>query len=264
LKITKFPEKPKVPKLIYRENVKISGIPFIWHTNLSDEDIKGLYKQLVRKQFFIRKLTHIETFETGVSIELGDDLINDSVDFKDLECRIYGFGNELTVACRSEEEWAILDAEEKKREKHTTVQEKVKDECFNLCKKANELMTKKSYCEAEGFLREAINLKLRNPNIQFFCYPETFLPQLFYYTGDIESALKLFSELKVQSPKNFKSIPYQWYLFGLSFERVGDTENAERIYKDGIKNYPLYGELYKRLCLMYERSSAASHKFCPR
>ena len=52
MKIIKFPFKSKIETLDLRENVEVTGIPFIWHTNLDDSSIWDVYQILLRKRFF--------------------------------------------------------------------------------------------------------------------------------------------------------------------------------------------------------------------
>jgi tetratricopeptide (TPR) repeat protein len=143
----------------------------------------------------------------------------------------------------------------------------LREDCYELCENGQQFLSNAQSAEAEREFRKAIDLKLKNPDFQFFVYPETFLIYLFQRTKKIEDGLTFLSNIKKKAPKNFDNISdwsYQWVRFGQDFERTGDVANAERIYQDGIRLYPNDGEIYKRLCLMYERSGHYKDaiKFC--
>lgn len=269
MKIIQFSQKSKIQALEWRHNVRVSGVPFTWKTHLGDDEIKELYQALLRERFFIglppfKRLKR--TMKGGLKASLGLRIQHCQLEYGDLVCRVTQVNDNVIIACRPPEEWECIDASHA-AERHRRDREwegkygrnKVLDnKCCRLVDKGQRLISHNKYPEAESFLREAVELKLHNPDCRFaFCSPEMSLLQLFHKTKNIDAGIAFLSEIQLRIPHescSLYNLPLRWVEFGHDFERDGDTDSAERIYVEAMRINPDHGETYKRLCLVYQRS----------
>jgi len=267
MKIIKFPHKPEVEAPDLRDNVEVAGIPFIWKTNLDDNSIRDVYQILLRKKFFVDLPSQVSsTIEKGKA-KLSFPKIRDcEIEYKGLICKIIRFGEKIAAVNRSLEEWELIDQEREKERKRKEKEwhkrygrsKEIDDKCLKLMNGARDLMCDEKYEEAEKKLSIALEFKMRNLDCHFSSSnPEMELLCLYYETKNVEAGLDLLLRIQKEIPENsfnYSNWKYRWVEFGHNFERDGDIDIAERIYFESIKMNPDYGETYKRLSLVYERS----------
>lgn len=267
MKIIKFPLKSKVVTLDLRDDVEVIGIPFIWSTNLDDNSICDVYQILLRKRFFVDLPSQVlSSIKNGKAKLSFPKIRNCEIEYKGLICRIIRFGGKITAVNRFSKEWELIDKEHEKEikrkekdwyEKFGRAKE-VDDKCLKLMNGERGLMCDEKYEEAERILCEALEFKMKNLDCHFsWSNPEMSLLDLYYETKNVEAGLDLLLRIQKEIPEasfNYSNWKYRWVEFGHNFERDGDIDIAERIYFESIKMNPDYGETYKRLSLIYERS----------
>jgi hypothetical protein len=83
----------------YRKDVKLEGIPIVWHTNLSDEEIRQLYEVLEDDpDLAICKMEVSGSFPFKFSVTT---FFSKAIQFKDGWCECYGLQHCLRVIYRS-------------------------------------------------------------------------------------------------------------------------------------------------------------------
>jgi tetratricopeptide (TPR) repeat protein len=259
MKIIKFPQKRKVSKLNYRANIQIQGIPFEWETHLNDDEIKQLYQILLRERILIKPTSDVVRQEKSktLTLEISDLLDIFETEFKGLKYRIGIIKNKIRVTCRPADEWDIIEKEEKKEVKKLKEAEgkyKVYNSCLSLMENGDLLVNKGDYEKAKTIFINAIEMKMSNKGNQLLNFVRPIWPllNLFYKTKSVEEGIEFLKQYKSKFREN-ESISY-WIAFGRNFERDGDINNAEKIYKLALERDSEYWETYKRLCIIYERA----------
>lgn len=267
MKIIKLPFKSEVVTLDLRENVEVTGIPFIWNTNLDDNSIVNVYQILLRKRFFVDLPPQVSSSIENGKVKLSFPKIRFcEIEYKGLTCRIIRFGGKISAVSRSLEEWELIDKEQEKEKKRKEKEwykkfgrsKEVDDKCIELMNGVRDLICDEKYDEAERILSEALEFKMKNLDCHFSSSnPELWLLDLYYETKNVDAGLDLLLRIQKEIPEysfNYSNWRHRWVEFGHNFERDGDINVAERIYFESIKMNPDYGETYKRLSLIYERS----------
>jgi tetratricopeptide (TPR) repeat protein len=186
--------------------------------------------------------------------------------YKGLICRIIRFAGKIAAVNRTSEEWKLIDEEQEKERKRKDKEwyekfgraKEVDDKCLELMNGVRDLMCDEKYEEVERILCEALEFKMKNLDCHFSSSnPELWLLDLYYETKNVDTGLDLLIRIQKEIPEhsvNYSNWRERWIEFGHNFERDGDIDIAERIYFESIKMNPDYGETYKRLSLIYERS----------
>ena len=267
MKIIKFPFKSKVVTPDLRENVEVTGTPFIWNTNLDDNSILDVYQILLRKRFFVDLPSLVSSsIENGKAKISFPKIRRCEIEYKGLICKIIRYGGKISAVNISIEEWKLIDKGKEKERKRKDKEwhgkfgraKEIDDKCLRLMNGVRDLMCDEKYEEAERILCEALEFKMKNLDCHFFSSdPEMLLLDLYYETKNVDAGLDLLLRIQKEIPEdffNFSNWKSRWVEFGHNFERDGDIDIAERIYFESIKMNPDHGKTYKRLSLIYERS----------
>jgi len=91
-----------------RTKVKLEGIPIVWHTNLSDEDIRHFYA-------ILQDDPDLPNCKVAVNISLPiristPAVFSKAIPYKEGWCQCCGFIDVLQVIYRSTKDWELWDA----------------------------------------------------------------------------------------------------------------------------------------------------------
>ena len=93
------------PKAGFRSDVTLPDVPFTWRTNLTDDEIREVFRILLAQRFFIRepeiKKPDIETGQ-GLTMGLGETT---DLEYRGRMCLISVVGERVVASCRTLEEW---------------------------------------------------------------------------------------------------------------------------------------------------------------
>ncbi len=114
--------------------------------------------------------------------------------------------------------------------KSSSVKEK-KLTSAELYKKALRYFRKHKYADAEVLFLELLNKKYRPARVNFY------LGEANYYQKKYKDAI-VFYKKSIELYDKASYIPTLLLHTGISFKKIGDTENAEKIFNALIANYP--------------------------
>jgi hypothetical protein len=104
----KFPQLLKPKPLELRTNLKITGLPLNWTTNLSDREVHEVYQILLRRQFFVG-LPDCDFHAEGPTVSISVNPRFDEVKYRDGYCRATMLMGTVHLWYRTSREWQISD-----------------------------------------------------------------------------------------------------------------------------------------------------------
>jgi tetratricopeptide (TPR) repeat protein len=250
MKIIPFKKREVDYKVEVRDNVKLEGIPFTWQSNLSDDQLREIYKQLLRDRFFVRRPDDIKfrtEQDSGIGVQFCiNDLQEAQFEYEDGACHVLVFNEDVSVIYRTYEQWEAWDkAKEKEEEAKRRIEEReqaLKNKHLELEENGNSLIKLGHLEEAEKCLLECRRIYLEHPDIIHHREAEWLLIRLYGQYDDPGKGLDFLSQYSTDS--------YHYFLLA---ERFSTTPHkAEAVFLEGIKNFPEEGFLYKRICLYLE------------
>jgi len=250
MKITPFKKLDVVENVSSRESIRLEGIPFIWSSNLSDEQLREIYTRLLRDRFFLRKPdVGMNKLTMGMAVKLRANLREAQFEYEDGLCQVYCFHDHIWVIYRTAEQWEAWARVVKKQQE---AKRKFQEDKQGLRDKHSELQSRAAYLIDAGKLKEAEECLLEGHRL--------FLKHMVVIRhSDAKSRLiKIYGRYK--DPSNglafLDNIPFDdhdYYLLAQEFRE--DPVKVEAVFKEGIKRSQDPGNLYKRLCLYFQEKS---------
>lgn len=248
MKVIPFKERDADYRVSVRDNIKLDGIPYIWSSNLSDEQLRDIYNRLLRARFFVRK-PDIKSKKpiSGVGVAFWSNLAESQFEYEDGLCKVSVVHDHAWVIYRTAEQWeAWAKAMEKKEEAKKRVQKQkqaLRIKHAELQSKGASLIDSGRLEEAEECLLECHRLFLKHANVIRYSEAKLHLLQLYRRYNNPSRGLAFLSDNS--------SDDYDYYLLAEQFS--GDPGNVEAVLKEGIKRSQDPGYLYKRLCLYFQK-----------
>jgi len=97
-----------------REGVQLAGIPVVWNTNLSDEDVRDFYQGLVKDRDYLSFIRRKDgPLSGGAGFAISISTFSKAIDFKVGHCQCFGGSGKLWLIYRTTVEWDLLEARER-------------------------------------------------------------------------------------------------------------------------------------------------------
>ena len=147
------------------EGVKVPGIPVLWETNLSHDELKLAYQHLLKKGFFVREAGRDEIISVvREELTFKCNLRTFELEIGEKKCRGTGTRTQVKIIHRTNEEWAEIDKrnEEKKsteikyqieREQNKSLEELTKKEISLAIKNGTSYLKNGQLRSSENFLK---------------------------------------------------------------------------------------------------------------
>jgi hypothetical protein len=247
-----------------RENVQLVGIPIVWRTNLSDEDVRNFYMELKTDpdfEAFIGRKDGVQPKGGGLTISFS--IFSKAINFKDGCCQCFGVYGNLWLIYRTTKEWELLEAREKEIQELRDEQEQERQAeqliCQNednyLSAKVAESLNEKNYPEATRFLRLRVELRKQNPKIKVHLVSKGGL------LGEVIKTFCYFPKTDEGIRFLLDFLPRSWVLFGFaknywsssSHSRQDVMSEVDKIFRAVIEHFPTDARIHKMICLFLER-----------
>jgi len=246
-----------------RENVQLAGIPIIWKTNHSDEDVHDFYQHLMTDPDFASFTRRNDGVDSTKSVSISFEVFSKAIDFKDGCCQCFGIFNTLWLIYRTTEEWQLLEAREMEiqelrdeQRQELEVEEIVfQNEDNYLSAKLAECLTNKNYPEAVRFLSLRMELRKQNPKIKRY---------LVSQGGLMREAVKTLCNFP-QTDDGIRFIlehfPWSWVLFDFAknywassfLNRQSKLVEMDKIFGAVNEHFQTDARIHKMICLFLEK-----------
>lgn len=246
-----------------RENVQLAGIPIVWKTNLSDEDVYDFYQQLITDPDFISFAGRKDGVDGTRGISISFQIFGKAIDFKDGCCQCFGVFNTLCLIYRTTKEWELLDAREREIQELREEQgqerkaEKLiyKTEDNYLSDKMAGCLNDRNYSEAVNFLRLRMELRKQSPNVRrYAASPGSLMREairIFCYFPKADDGVQFILEY----------FPWSWALFDFAknywassfLDRQSKLLEMDKIFGAVNEHFQTDARIHKMICLFLEK-----------
>jgi len=246
-----------------RENVQIAGIPIVWVTNLSDEDIYDFYQQLITDPDYISFTGRKDGVDGTKGISISFHIFGKTINFKDGCCQCFGVFDTLCLIYRTTEEWDLLDAREveiqelREEQRQEFKAEKLiyKTEDNYLSDKMAECLTDRNYSEAVNYLRLRLELRKQNPKVKRYAVtPGSLMREairIFCYFPETDSGVQFILE----------HFHWSWALFDFAknywtssfLDRQSKLHEMDKIFGAVNEHFKTDARIHKMICLFLEK-----------
>lgn len=254
-----------------RKNVKLEGIPIVWHTNLSDEDIKQLYEVVRNDPEFTKCKAQIKIGVGTVGSSFGvkitiPKLYSSTIPLKEGWCSCTGLQNCLRVIYRSAHEWELWDAHKREvrelREERDTERQinellfRAEDE--HLAQVANEMIDKSEFDAAANVIHRRLlhaeETEKKNMAEGFRHFKVVYqtrrdsLRTLLRFPTTAQASRFLGAHTKFWW--DYFAFAESWYSANRDAKN-GPVEETDKIFRAAVEKFPIEGKLYKKICLFW-------------
>jgi hypothetical protein len=276
-----------------REEVQLSGIPVLWHTNLADDDLRELYAILSTDPDFAQSKVDVRGLAVSVRTFVR------AIPFKDGCCLCYGLKDYLVIIYRSSFDWEIWVARlaEVKELKEEQAQElkterllfQVADQ--HLREKASVAVRGGHYEEAAQLIEQRFqqakaieqrienNFRVKWPKCSsrvfddvlrlFSCFPNTDPAVAFLraHAKHWDKFVRFAEGYEIRSHTSYrKVIPGEidsYHLLNRTTKQAVFAE-IDKVFRVVVERFPNEGRLYERICLFCERNAqvALAMEYC--
>jgi hypothetical protein len=276
-----------------REEVQLSGIPVLWHTNLADEDLRELYTIVCTDPDLAQSKIDVRGFAVSVRTFVR------AVPFKDGYCLCYGLKDHLVVIYRSSFDWEIWGARlaEVKELKEEQAEElrterllfQVTDQ--HLREKASMVVRAGQYEEAAQLLEQRFqqaraieeriekNFRVKWPKYSsrifedvlrlFSCFPNTDPAVAFLraHAKHWDKSVWFAESYEIRSRTSYKElVPGEIDSYHFLNHTTKEVVFAEihKVLRMAVERFPNEGRLYEKVCLFCERNTqvALALEYC--
>lgn len=253
----------------WRRDVTVTGVPYRWDTNLSDSEIRDLYRKIQREPALAAEMLLGDSDSEGISVAWLE------VPFLDGLCWCVGSFGHFHATYRTYLGWEIEEARKCELEELRKAQEEERRIQIILFHAQDayyfdqmiEAFETKDYARAEYLLR------LRAANRQDSEQKE--VQELFYYFIQ-NGGLERFLSFPTLGPalRFLEDFDVPWFRYTFLANRIlakiyDYTEDerinmCDQVFDRACKRYPDNQFLFKDACLIFQRHGALSYaiKFC--
>ena len=236
-----------------RKGISISGIPYKWTTNLTDDEVRDFHSVYADKIKLPSQKLEVQS--TNINFQFRMDYLP----FKEGFCVWTATEEEQTVLYRSQQDWEIWNARQEEiaelREEQAAEEAAEKlliisedrhlKEKTAIAKQDGDFDASAAYVTARGELRERFK-QFRGMPVEWMCwYPDLILaefPKSHY-------GIAFFQRFRPQCLKNFG----HWFSVKCGLKDAALNEETWKIYETGMKLFPNDGRMAQAASLFFRR-----------
>ena len=247
-----------------REEVQLAGIPIVWRTNLSNEDIRSVYLKLEADPNLASVIARNEgTQMKGAGVGISFSIFNSAIDFKDGHCECFGLLGNLWLIYRTTAEWELLEAREseiqelreEQRQERKAEQLVYTTEDNFLSDKMAGCLNDKNYSDAVRFLCLRLELRKQDPRIKKrVVTPGSLMREaikIFCYFPKADDGIQFILE----------HFPWSWALFDFAknywassvLDRQSKLLEMDKIFGAVNEHFQTDARINKKVCLFWEK-----------
>jgi len=239
-----------------RQQVRLSGIPYVWTSNLSDEELRQVYHHLLRARFFVGPpAVEEKRVEGAARIRFWGKECEFS--YRDGVCRVVAFDRVVRVVYGTGEEWALWDRVATARDARETARERAAEErkqekeaelvhYEQLLIRARELRRTGDLRKSEGLVLRALRLQQTNADLKRSSWSA--LHECLEHYSQYTTPRRGLAFLQMQGAP-----AWQYAALARNFERIR-PDLAIPVYRTAISRFPTVGSLYTSLSLLLART----------
>lgn len=236
---------------IPRRDVILDGIPLKWHTNLTDDKITRLYRQIKDDPDITQSSAPVNVLGLfSISLNIFDKL----VEFEDGACHCIGVNETIYAIYKTSFDWEIWAArraeiqelEEEQALEREVERELLKTEEYHLIARCTERITARDYESAYLFLCARANLLRENTKhgLAYFFNEEIFMRLSSF---PVDYCMRFLAQY------SFSWTAYPRLLGSMAFCRKAPESELEVLCEAGIYRFPHEGMLFKDIVLFWRR-----------
>jgi hypothetical protein len=252
-----------------RSNITIEGIPIVWNTNLSDDEIKEFYLLISDDPELM--LSEINTRANKISLSL----FSRTIPFKDGMCLCVGFNDNLNVIYRTFDDWEQCEIQQEKNreaEEEFNAKKTARIALFELendtlINQIKACITNSNFDAIKPLINNLLVLREDNLDIKraLLCKWDLNFPliSLFAKSLNIDSGVYLLemNSCQISDYIHFAQLVYVPLI-------LSEDRNAylycDKIFLSAIKKFNKNSRIYKEICLFWWRhiELKLSLKYC--
>jgi hypothetical protein len=238
-----------------RDNVKVEGVPFVWSTNLRDEEIRQFY--ILHQERLNEQVSPRDPSSSTIVIPLRMGFL----EFRDGFCVWTANNDKHTVLYRTNTEWELWNARQTEiaelRQEQAigeAVEKRIAETEDDHLREKTEVALAANDCNvAAAYINARAELR------QKFCSLKGMSVGWNYWSPDLIFARFPLSAYGVDFLRRYRPIPQAFINFAHWFGGRKSLGNHERIkqttaiYTEALKLFPNNASLTAALCLFYRR-----------
>lgn len=242
-----------------RRDIHLEAIPYTWHSNLGDAELKDIYEQLLRARFFVGPPA-LETVKSANSTVTRFWWKAHEFEYRDGICRLTAFDHVIRIVYGTNEEWqrwdavrsvrdrrndAASEAIERQREEKLAQEAQLRERYFELCDQADKKRETCEQYEAERLSREALSISESAPNLGLAGHA---ISRCLVHYSSRESPDHGLAFLRERKAK-----PKEYMTYAKCFE-PDRIDLSASVYRAAIAKFPEDAGLYKSHSIMLARN----------
>ena len=237
-----------------RKDIRIEGLPFIWTTNLRDDEVREFH-DLYGTRIAERNSPANTSKKIVIPLRIG------FFPFSDGFCLWFASGQKQTVLYRSNLDWELLDARHKEVDElrqEQAAEEAIENELVltednhlrdqaESAIKAGDYNHGAAYTAARAELRNKFN-HIRGMPPSWSCWQPDLI---FARFPTSRQGIEFFQHYNV-SPRSFSNFAH-WFSVRSNLHGEPLLKQTRLIYEEGMRMFPDCGNLAKAACLFFRR-----------